>query len=235
MKKALFFTLILFALTSFAQNERLTNATVAQATPYNPMAPVPIADPGFEAGPNGGQWTEFSSNFGTPICDVGGCGTGGGTGPNGGSFWTWFGGITGVVEEGSVSQSVTIPPAGVVTLSFFLETPACDGTGFMEVLVDGNQEFLVDQTAASCGVVGYTQVNVDLTAYQGQTVNLDFHAITQGDDPNGVVNFFIDDVSLDASGTPPSAAATPVPTLQWYGMGFMLLVLGFFGIRRFNR
>ena len=120
MKKALFLTLTLFALTSFAQTERLTNATVAQATPYNPMAPVPIADPGFEAGPFGGQWTESSTHFGTPICDVGGCGTGTGTGPNTGSFWVWFGGISGSVEEGSVSQSVTIPPAATVTLSFYL-------------------------------------------------------------------------------------------------------------------
>ena len=110
MKKALFLTLTLFVLTAFAQTERQTNATVAQATPFNPLAPVPIADPGFEAGPFGGVWTESSTNFGTPICDVGGCGTGTGTGPNSGSFWVWFGGI-GAFEEASVSQSVTIPPA----------------------------------------------------------------------------------------------------------------------------
>ncbi len=232
MKKALFLTLTLLALTAFAQNERQTNATVAQATPYNPMAPVPIADPGFEAGPFGGQWTESSTNFGSPICDVGGCGTGGGTGPNSGSFWTWFGGIA-AVEEGSVSQSVIIPPAGTVTLSFFLEVPTCDDSGYMEVLIDGNQEFLIDETDPSCGVVGYNQINVDLSAYQGQTVNLEFHSEVQGVGV-GVLNFFIDDVSLDATGTPPSAAATPVPTLKWYGMGLMLLVLGFIGVRRFN-
>ncbi|GAA4809745.1 hypothetical protein GCM10011365_15440 [Marinicella pacifica] len=230
MKKALFLTLTLFALTAFAQTERQTNATVAQATPFNPLAPVPIADPGFEAGPFGGVWTESSTNFGTPICDVGGCGTGTGTGPNSGSFWTWFGGIS-AFEEASVSQSVTIPPAGSVTLSFFLESAVCNGTGFMEVLIDGNQEYLFDQTNPNCGVLGYNQVNVDLTAYQGQTVNLEFHSITQGDD---TVNIFIDDVSMDASGTPPSAAALPVPSLQWYGMGLMLLILGFIGVRRLN-
>jgi len=112
------------------------------------------------------------------------------------------------------------------TLSFFLEAPVCYGTSFMELLID--------ESDPSCGVVGYNQVNIDLTTYQGQTVNLEFHSEVQGVGV-GVLNFFLDDVSLDATGAPPSAATTPVPTLKWYGMGLMLLVLGFIGVRRFNQ
>jgi hypothetical protein len=53
-----------------------------------------IQDGGFEAGPSGGIWTESSTNFGTPICSVAACGTGGGTGPRTGAFWTFLGGTT---------------------------------------------------------------------------------------------------------------------------------------------
>lgn len=227
MKKSLFLILTLFALTAFAQSERL-NGTVAERSGNNPTAPVPIADPGFEIGSG---WTEYSLNYGSPVCDAGGCGVGGGTGPNSGSFWAWFGGHSGSIEEASVAQSVSIPSAASVTLSFYLETPVCDGTGYLEILINGNQEYYIDETYVDCNVIGYNQINVDLSSYQGQTVNLDFNSIVQGDD---IINFFVDDVSLDASGTPPSAAATAVPTLKWYGMGLMLLVLGFIGVRRFN-
>ncbi len=215
MKKiVVFLVMALVSFSAFSGTERLFGQP-AQGTLHAPQAGNLIQDPGFEAGTPNPVWTEASTNFGTPLCDAGSCGLGGGTGPHSGNFWAWFGGVL-AFEEGSVSQSVTIPAATSVTLSFWLEMPACGDTGFLEVLVNGVQEFSVDNTDPDCGVVGYQQKTVDLTAYQGQTVTLAFHSIVQGVG-NGSTNFFVDDVSLTALEPPKQ-----IPALSLGG----LLLLG---------
>ncbi|MFQ5577576.1 MAG: hypothetical protein ACE5G8_11395, partial [Anaerolineae bacterium] len=83
---------------------RKQNAGVPGAPPAAGLNPV--VDGGFEAGPNGGTWNEFSTNFGTPICDVFTCGFGNGTGPRSGLYWAWFGGFGGGLEDGSVDQDI---------------------------------------------------------------------------------------------------------------------------------
>ena len=110
------------------------------ATAWTESLGTVVADPGFEGGTPNADWNEFSLNFGTPLCDEGSCGLGGGTGPNSGAWWAWFGGI-GLPEEGSVSQMVDVPAGGSATLTFFLEMrrPATgDANDFLEVLIDGN-------------------------------------------------------------------------------------------------
>jgi len=225
MKKTITLLLLSCSFMTLAQTDKL-GGQVAQGASVRGGAIV--ADPSFEAGTPNGFWNEFSSNFGTPICDAGACGTGTGTGPNTGTFWTWFGGITGAVEEGSVSQTITIPAAGTVTLSFALEAAVCDGTGFMEVLINStDQVYLFDQTDPDCGVLGYQTVNVDISGYQGQTVDLEFHSITQGD---AGLNFFIDDVDVVAAGSPPQPSI-PVPTLGFYSLMVLLLLVVLFSRR----
>ncbi len=51
-----------------------------------------IIDGGFELGPIGGAWTEYSKNYVTPICNLQACGNALGTGPSQGSYWAFFGG-----------------------------------------------------------------------------------------------------------------------------------------------
>jgi hypothetical protein len=156
-----------------------------------------VADPGFEGGTPNAFWTEASTNFGTPICDAGSCGTGGGTGPHGGTFWVWFGGIS-VFEEGSVSQTVTLPAGVSASLTFYLEMPSCSTLvgDFLEVTVDGTQVFAVDGTDANCGTVGYLQQTVDVSSYLGTTFTLEFHSIVSGGGA-ATMNFFVDDVDID--------------------------------------
>lgn len=164
-----------------------------------------VLDGGFEAGTPNPIWNEASTNFGTPLCSVGFCGTGGGTGPRSGLWWTWFGG-TSVNEEGSVDQDVTIP-VGTATLTFWLEVPvACvNDTDYMEVLVDGEQVFLVDGTSPLCGVDGYSLQTVDITAYaDGGVHNLELHSVTFG---GGVTNFFVDDMAIDVDEQPPTCSS----------------------------
>jgi hypothetical protein len=153
-----------------------------------------VLDPSFEAGAFGGVWTEFSSTFGTPLCDAG-CGFGGGTGPNTGSWWAWFGGIA-AFEEGLVEQAVVIP-VSASTLDFALEIPVVSGNGtdFLEVLIDG---FVVDFYDTTDGpFVGYTNVSVPLGGFADGGVHLvSFHSIV-----TALTNFFVDDVAINSQVT----------------------------------
>jgi hypothetical protein len=153
-----------------------------------------VLDPSFEAGAFGGVWTEFSSTFGTPLCDAG-CGFGGGTGPNTGSWWAWFGGIA-AFEEGLVEQAVVIP-VSASTLDFALEIPVVSGNGtdFLEVLIDG---FVVDFYDTTDGpFVGYTSVSVPLGGFADGGVHLvSFHSIV-----TALTNFFVDDVAINSQVT----------------------------------
>jgi len=153
-----------------------------------------VTDPGFELGTPNAAWNEASTNFGTPLCDLGGCGAGTGTGPRTGDWWSWFGGIS-AYEEASVSQSVTI--AAGADLSFYLEMIICDSAAdYLEITIDGNQIWMVDGTSPLCGTLGYALQNVDLAPYDdGGVHTLAFHSeiFAQG---GGGSNFFVDDVSI---------------------------------------
>ena len=86
-----------------------TPSASASASPCT--APNVIVDGGFETGgiPNTFWNPETSTNFGTPLCDVPSCGTGGGASPpRTGAFWLWFGGIP-APETATLGQTVTIP------------------------------------------------------------------------------------------------------------------------------
>jgi len=160
-----------------------------------------IVDGGFEGGTPSTAWTETSTNYGTPLCDEASCGVGGGTGPYAGTFWAWFGGFGGGAEDGTVSQSVTLPAGETVTLFFFLEIPVSEGlaTDFLEVTVDGTQVFLVDGSMAA-QYQPYTLVQVDLSAYaDGAAHTLVFHGYTNSG-AGAATNFFVDDVSVGVGG-----------------------------------
>ncbi|MBX3697235.1 MAG: hypothetical protein R3F08_01440 [Dokdonella sp.] len=199
-----------------------------------------VLDCGFESGTPSANWTEASTNFGTPLCDTAGCGTGGAPiGPNSGSFWAWFGGIA-AFEEGSVSQSITIPAAATGTLTFYFLAPVCSGDApdFIEATIDGNQVWSVDATNATyCDIdTAYTQISVDVSSYaDGGSHTLAFHSIVNG--VSGTTNFWIDDVDLVTAGTPggPPPAARELPslgTIAMIGMGGLLALLGFGALRR---
>ena len=154
-----------------------------------------ITDGGFEGGTPNAAWDEGSTNFGSPLCTVAGCGTGGGTGPHSGSWWAWFGGIAGVAETGYVRQDVIIP-VGAAELSFWLEIPAAGTTGFLNVEIDGNVLATYTESDAATYAT-YQQVILDVSAYaDGSTHNVAFESTT--DAGAGALNFFIDDVVLDS-------------------------------------
>jgi len=160
-----------------------------------------VTDGSFEAAPGAGTWIEASTNFGTPLCDLTGCGNGTGTGPRTGNWWAWFGGIPNTTETASVEQSFVIPSGGTVTLTFWLEQIVCDSPqDFLEVSIDGNIVFTTDGASALCGVLGYSQQTVDISAYaDGNSHTMTFNSTTFS--ANGAsTNFFVDDISVMTAG-----------------------------------
>ena len=155
-----------------------------------------VDDPSFEAGTPNPFWAEASTNFGTPLCDVPSCGTGTGTGPRTGAWWTWFGGIASF-EEGSVSQSVVIEPGA--NLTFWVEAILCASpSDFVEVTIDGTQVWQLTGASPLCGALGYSQQTVSLAGFDdGGVHTLEFHSVSTG---AGTSNFFIDDVEILAAG-----------------------------------
>jgi len=156
-----------------------------------------INDGSFEGGAFAGNWNEASTNFGTPLCDPGSCGFGGGTGPHTGDWWAWFGGI-GAFEAGSVDQDVIIP-AGATTLDFWLEIPVSSGNGvdFMNLRIDGNLEFAVLENDGVYAGTGYNMVSIPVGAYaDGGMHNVQFESTITGAG-GAFTNFFVDDVSLN--------------------------------------
>lgn len=155
-----------------------------------------VVDGGFEGGTPSAAWTEYSTNFGTPICNVATCGTGGGTGPHSGTYWVWLGGVKDLYELGTVTQNMTIP-VGTATLRFWLAIPSCDtGSGdIFEVKMDGVTVYSTNSADPSCDTTIYTLHVIDVSVYaDGGTHSLQFRGETIS--VTYETNFMVDDVSL---------------------------------------
>ena len=151
-----------------------------------------VRDPGFEAGTPNPDWTERSTNFGTPLCDMATCGS---AFQRSGDWWVWFGG-TPLFEEARVSQGVKLRSDAPATLKFFLRMAACnaDPDDSLEVVANGVQVFQILGNDASCGGMSYVEQSVSLAAFPGQTVLLEFHATIQAH--ASPTNIYVDDTSI---------------------------------------
>lgn len=237
---ALVLTTFAFA-ASAASNERLGPTPHKSGNSGNAVAVTCsntiVQDCGFENGPFGGVWTDASSNFGTPVCDISSCGSGGSTnGSYDGSYWTWFGGIGGTTEEGSETQAINLPANSTATLTFWFLAPSCSGDSndFVEVTIDGSQVWTANGADSACNIPDpYNQISVDITAYaDGAAHTLQFHSITYGGG-TATTNFFIDDVDVTTAPLAPTLPGyTPVPTLGHLAMLGLLLLLALFAAWR---
>lgn len=169
-----------------------TTPTATQGT-----CTIAVQDGSFENfnGTDNPNWGEFSTNFGTPLCTTGICGTGNGTaGPRSGSVWVWFGG-TASNETGYVNQSVFFPTASTTTLQFYFWIGTSGGGGaddYFQAQVDGTPLFTANATQAG-SYPSYTPITLNLNAYGNNTSHtLTFYSSTSGQ----AVNFNLDDVSL---------------------------------------
>ena len=154
-----------------------------------------LQDPSFEAYTPNPYWSEYSSNYGTPLCTIADCGDGeGSAGPRTGNVWSWFGG-TSDDEEGYLSQSVVIPN-GFNTLQFYLwigaGDPGSDTDDVFLAQIDNVTVFSANATQTS-SYPAYTLVSVDVSAFaDGAWHTVTFYSKTTGQN----VNFNLDDVAL---------------------------------------
>jgi len=153
--------------------------------------PFNVADGSFEGGSPNASWSEASTNFGTPLCTTAGCAGGA---PRTGSRFAWFGGAS-VTEDGSLTQSVSMPAGTSATLNFYLSL-SCSGQAadYFEVTLNGTQVYVINGNDPSCSTGGYVQKSVDISAYLRTTFTLALHSAVDGP---AVMSFFVDDVSID--------------------------------------
>lgn len=156
-------------------------------------------------------WIEYSSNFGSPVCNQAVCGDGGGTSrPDTGQYWVWLGGNV-EPEQGYVTQTVFIP-SGTAALSFRLMVPYdTAGSAVFRVYVDNAVVWELNKPFGDFGANYYVTANINLNAYAN---NARHQILFYGETNNGVTNMHLDTVSLIWNGTfvPPTNTPTLTPT-----------------------
>jgi hypothetical protein len=178
----------------------LAPCCLAQPTGCSVLPPN-VTDGTFEAGTPWPGWTvQSSTNFGTPMCDIAGCGTGGGAAaPFAGSNWAWFGGIS-AAETATTGQSFAISAGAFRFVRFQLRIGTVN-TPFTDTLVVSmDASPLVTFTEPAVAEPGYTLRYVDVSAFaNGAAHSLLFTYTHPG---TGTSNFTVDDVELVACTTP---------------------------------
>lgn len=155
-----------------------------------------LTDGGFEAGPPNPAWTQFSSNFSTPICDAT-CNAN--YTANTGAWYAWFGGIDTVEEIGTLAQSFTVPTtASNVNLSFWLWIPAAAANNdSFGVEIDNVDMFTASGADTTTYGSLYSEVSINIDNYaDGSPHDLVLWGYHQANAPGNLTNFMVDDISI---------------------------------------
>ncbi|MBL0127418.1 MAG: T9SS type A sorting domain-containing protein [Flavobacteriales bacterium] len=165
-------------------------------------ATAQITDGSFEAGIGAGTWNEASVTYGTPLCTIATCGTGGGPAiPRTGDVYAWFGGSGAATEIGSVDQDANITSGTTANLLVYVKIPATgDGTmgNYMKAMIDGTEMGMLT-AADSTTYADYTLWSVPIDAYaDGAVHNVRLEAKENG---GAVFNILADDIALEVDGT----------------------------------
>lgn len=158
-------------------------------------AKAQINDPSFEAGIGGGVWMEYSSYYGTPLCDA----TCGATAYDG-TYYAWFGGApVDTSEVGVLEQAITIPNGNTGSISFWMQMGAGNAvpTDFVGIFMDGDSiPVWFATTADAANYSAYTQVTVDVSAYTDGSS----HVLDIASSSIGGASFLIDAFSMTVDG-----------------------------------
>ena len=202
----------------FAFDPSFTGGVFVAAPKVITCVPHPniVADGGFEATTDQGtnpNWASTSTAFGTSLCNLDGCGDGGGTAaPRTGNGWTWFDG-TGdgsTAENASVSQTIVIPTGDTATLNYYLRVGSvtAPSASVFTVRIDGMVVQTINEPASAEST--YSLRTVDLSSFaDGSAKTLSFNYSRPGG-ASGSDNFTIDDITL--STLCPGVTPTPTPT-----------------------
>lgn len=223
-------TIALVAMATVVLGAALLGAAGARAAEL-------VRDGSFENGIGNSGWAQQDNRlrYGTPICSTtpglgpGQCGDdafGGNAAPRTGSWWTWFGGFTGLLDilnphhESSLRQDVVLAPGTPATLSFWLWFGRTDSASVLHVSLGDTLLFAVRGDDARFKH-GYTRVTIPihpsvatgapqmlLFAYTGIVPPLQYH----------VVN--LDDVSLQVADADLGVALASAPATVVQGQTF---------------
>jgi hypothetical protein len=179
-----------------------------------PVTPTPepnvcqelIVNGAFEAGSTG--WMQSSSQGFRLICTKESCGAG--LQPYQGSGLAWLGG--GHNERSRLSQTITIPAGRPAALTYWhwIESEDYCGYdyGFVQVKADNAlRELRRYDLCNEKRTSGWVQQTIDLGAYVGKTVLVEFYVAT---DRTHISSLLIDDVSLQSGATCPVQALAGV-------------------------
>ena len=168
------------------------------------------------------DWTETSTQFGSPICSVESCVIGVDAGPRNGLFWARFGGtVDPAGESATLSQPIVLPVGTASVLSFFLRisTVGAPFTDVLEVRLDGDLLEAFPEPATSESAYAYHSYPLDAYADGGT------HAVTfefVGPGGGGFAEFDVDDVAVVvqqvatlAGGSFEDATGTPLDSPSW--------------------
>ncbi|MFD8597558.1 M4 family metallopeptidase [Kitasatospora sp. NPDC059646] len=114
--------------------------------------------------------------------------------PHGGSWYAWMMGYGSAASETLAQNNIAVPAAGSPKLTFWLKvtTQESGPTAYDTLKVNVNGTTLATYSNANASA-GYVQKTVDLSAYRGQTVNLQFAG---QEDASLSTVFLVDDVSV---------------------------------------
>jgi hypothetical protein len=160
----------------------------------------------FEQGTAG--WTQFSAQGYPLIIHINNLPSG--LNPHSGSWAAWLGGDHN--EQSLLRQVVTVPSSNPI-LSYWYYIASEDFCGsyydWFGIFInqDNNQRVALLDLCADNNTNGWVQGTVNMGAYAGQTITVDFYVSTDG---SFISNLFLDDVAL-TSGMPSLTTTNPAP------------------------
>ncbi|MFJ5924563.1 M4 family metallopeptidase [Kitasatospora sp. NPDC092948] len=148
----------------------------------NPGGGNALVNGGFEQGATG--WTQSANDITNSTQQA----------PHGGSWYAWMMGYGYAASETLAQNNIAVPSSGSPKLTFWLKvtTQETGTTPYDTLKVNVNGTTLATYSNANASA-GYVQKTVDLSAYRGQTVNLQFAG---QEDASLPTVFLLDDVNV---------------------------------------
>lgn len=106
------------------------------------------------------------------------------------------------ISNALISPSITLSGIAPITLEFYESYATESGWDFcnVDVSTDGGSNWTPLRSGISGSSSGWQLTSIDLSAYNGQTIMLRFHFDTTDSIANSTAGWFIDDVSIAATG-----------------------------------
>jgi len=182
-------------LTAVESQDRIFNLEVGDVPEPSTVCTNIMIDGSFESGTPWADWTQSSTEYGTPLCDAS-CGSDTYFGPRTGvNFIDMYNPSVGVLEEAAVSRAFAFPEGAEIFFSYYMWIGLVNSpyTDTLRVRVDG----AVIQTYTEPSIVdpGYIFYTHDLSAYaDGNSHTIEFYF--RGAGSGGLSDTSIDDLEL---------------------------------------